>query len=661
MNGRTDHTPRTDQPEELSQMTPAGHRTIPVDPATAVRLTPLPIHDVTLRGFWGERQRLNREKVIPHCDEWLERAGWVGNLRAAVNGTLATDRVGRLFTDSEIYKIMEAMAWEVAREPSPRFEARLAELSRLLTEAQAADGYLNSFYDYPGGPERYSDLEWGHELYCAGHLIQAVVSRLRAGHDDALVAVGRAAADHICREFRADGRDGICGHPEIETALVELYRATGERRYLDQASRFVERRGNRTLGDTMYGGRDYYQDDVPIRDAPVLVGHAVRALYLTAGAIDVAVETGDQALLEHLAAQFDRTLERRTYLTGGMGSHHHGESYGEDFELPADRAYAETCAGVASVMVAWRLLLATGEPRYADIIERTLYNIVATAPSDNGDAFHYVNTLHRRSMSVLPDPNHPSLRRTDGMRAAWFTTSCCPTNIARTLASLGGYIATVDGRGLQVHQYVDGEIQATLPDGRAVGISLETAYPLDGTVRLRVTQSDGVPWALSLRVPGWTEKATVRYGATTHQLAPGTATVTEAWQVGDELTLDLGMMPRWVRPDPRIDAVRGCAALERGPLVYCLESADQHEVDLNLVEVDTSAPFAVREPDDLPGSLAITVSGTVRDEAAGDWPYLPDQTGRPARQVELTYVPYHRWGNRGPSAMRVWTPAVGGA
>ncbi|MFC4008980.1 glycoside hydrolase family 127 protein [Nonomuraea purpurea] len=641
-------------------MTPAGHRTIPVDPATAVLLTPLPIHDVTLRGFWGERQRLNRDKVIPHCDEWLERAGWVGNLRAAVDGTLATNRVGRLFTDSEIYKIMEAMAWEVAREPSPRFEARLAELSRLLTEAQAADGYLNSFYDYPGGPERYSDLEWGHELYCAGHLIQAAVARLRAGHDDALVAVARAAADHICREFGADGRDGICGHPEIETALVELYRATGERRYLDQASRFVERRGNRTLGDTMYGGRDYYQDDVCIRDAPVLVGHAVRALYLTAGAIDVAVETGDQALLEHLAAQFDRTVERRTYLTGGMGSHHHGESYGEDFELPADRAYAETCAGVASVMVAWRLLLATGEPRYADIIERTLYNIVATAPSDNGDAFHYVNTLHRRSMSVLPDPNHPSLRRTDGMRAAWFTTSCCPTNIARTLASLGGYLATVDGRGLQVHQYVDGEIQATLPDGRGVGISLETAYPLDGMVRLRVTQSDGEPWALSLRVPGWTEKATLRYGATTHQLAPGTATVTEAWQVGDELTLDLGMTPRWVRPDPRIDAVRGCAALERGPLVYCLESADQHEVDLNLVEVDTSAPFAVREPDDLPGSLAIIVSGTVRDEATGGWPYLPSQTGRPARQVKLTYVPYHRWGNRGPSAMRVWTPAVGG-
>ncbi|MDB5244130.1 MAG: hypothetical protein JWP57_4759, partial [Spirosoma sp.] len=319
-------------------MTPASTVATPALPSRSA-LRPLPLTSVTITdGFWAHQQELNRTATIPHCDSSLERVGWVENFRASIRGTLATERVGRLFTDSEIYKTMEALAWESARKDSPDFTKRLEELAELVQRAQKDDGYLNTFYGYEGGPARYSDLEWGHELYCYGHLLQAAVAGMRAGGPASLTSVALRVADHICDTFGADGLQTLCGHPEVETALVELYRETGNDRYLTQAKIFVDRRGHRILDDTMYGGRDYYQDNEPVRDAHILVGHSVRALYLAAGAIDVAVETGDQELLQRVKEQYDNTLERRTYLTGGMGSNHHGETFGEDFELPSERA-----------------------------------------------------------------------------------------------------------------------------------------------------------------------------------------------------------------------------------------------------------------------------------------------------------------------------------
>ncbi|WP_432519775.1 glycoside hydrolase family 127 protein [Kineococcus sp. SYSU DK006] len=602
-------------------------------------------------GFWAHMQQLNRDAVIPHCDESLEKVGWIGNVRAAVEGTLATERVGRLFTDSEIYKLMEGMAWEQARTPSPQLQERLRELTTLLAAAQQEDGYLNTFYGYEGGPARYSDLEWGHELYCAGHLLQAAVAMLRTGVDDGMATIARAAADHVCAEFADGAREGICGHPEIETALVEMFRLTGEDRYLEQARLFVERRGHRLLGDTMYGGRDYYQDNVPVRKAEVLVGHAVRALYLTAGVIDVAVETGDEELLAAAKRQYERTLQRRTYLHGGMGSYHHGEAYGADFELPADRAYAETCAGIASIMVAWRLLLATGEEHYADVIERTLHNVVAACPSEDGQAFFYVNTLHRRTPGIEPEPGVPSLRRTDGRRASWFTTSCCPTNVARTLASLGGYLATSDEDGLQVHLYATATLRAELPGRGTVAVQVHTDYPRDGLVRLQVTQSVPGPWTLSLRVPGWSGTTSITGAAGDIDAEPGRAQLTRDWAVGDEVVLHLDCAPRLVRADPRVDAVRGCVAIECGPLLYCAESVDQPDVDLDLITVDAAAGPSLEE-----GVVRLPAWSTSAPEHS--WPdaSLQSKEHAPGRAVDLLLTPYHRWANRGPSTMRVWLP-----
>jgi DUF1680 family protein len=641
-------------------MNSSVNNVLPVNPTIAGRLSPIQITDYRLAdGFWGRQQEVNRDVIIPHCDHSLEQVGWIENFRAAIRGTLATDRVGRLFTDSEIYKTMEAMAWDNAREPSEQFSARLDEFGELLAKAQQGDGYLNTFYGYEGGPERYSDMDLGHELYCYGHLIQAAVAVMRGGGPRQFIDVARRVADHICSEFGEDGRQTLGGHPEIETALVELYRATGEQRYLQQAKIFVDRRGHQTLGDTMFKGRDYYQDGVPVRDAKVLVGHAVRALYLAAGAIDVAVETGDTELFDSVKAQYDRTLARRTYLTGGMGSNHHGETFGEDFELPSDRAYAETCAAIASVHVAWRLLLATGESRYADLIERTLYNSVVSSPSEDGRAFFYVNALQRRSPGIEPEPGTASLRRTDGRRASWFTTSCCPTNLARTVSSLSGYLATVDDDGVQIHQYAAGEIHVPFGQGRRAAISVITEYPAAGEIRVRVDETDEDPWALTLRVPSWASAAQLREGDSVREVPTGPVRVERVWHVGDEIVLTLDMKPRFVYPDPRIDDLRGCVAVERGPLVYAIESVDQPDVDLDLIAIDdrkTLWDSDVRvEIDDV---IPVAATGISRHLRVEGLPYLNTPAATDDSTLELTLIPYFRWANRAVSTMRVWAPRV---
>ncbi|MCF1594060.1 glycoside hydrolase family 127 protein [Streptomyces muensis] len=613
----------------------------PVAPSRG-RLRPLGLDEVRITGgFWARRREANVTATLGHCRHWMERVGWIGNFSAPV-----ADRRGREFADSDVYKLLEAMAWTGSESDA---------LTETIASAQEPDGYLNTAFGRPGQQPRYSDLEWGHELYCYGHLIQAGVAQIRTRGDGPLAKTARRAADHVCATFGPGGIEGVCGHPEIETALVELARATGEQRYLDQAALFVDRRGHGTLADIEFG-RAYYQDDIPVRDATVLRGHAVRALYLAAGAVDVAVETGDEELLAAVVRQWEATVARRTYLTGGMGSHHRDEAFGDDFVLPPDRAYSETCAGVASVMLGWRLLLATGEPRFADLVERTLFNVVAASPSEDGRAFFYANTLHRRRRGTVPPTDTDSPRAESSLRAPWFAVSCCPTNVARTLAVLPAYLATASDDGIQLHQYADAEITTG-----GIALRVRTDYPSAGTVSVRVTRSPDRPWTLSLRVPGWAEGATARLvdaDGTRRTVAPGTATVTRAFRPGDEIRLELPVAPRWIAPDPRIDAVRGTVAVQRGPLVYCAESVDLpagREVDA--VRVDPNA-----EPADGPGGTVVAPGELAGPEEQRDhgWPYRsPGQAGPSAAEPHaVVLVPYHSWANRGPSTMRVWLPTT---
>ncbi|MGC9500244.1 glycoside hydrolase family 127 protein [Streptomyces sp. WG7] len=652
-------------PPTFTSATPgaAPSTAVPVQPSRSA-LRPLGLDATAITGgFWGERQSVNAAATLAHCQDWLERAGWTGNFRHAVTGTLARARRGREFSDSEVYKLLEALVWEAARQTDDdaraELQARCDELSATVAAAQEPDGYLNTRFGRPGQPPRYSDLEWGHELYCYGHLIQAGVAQLRTRGGGPLARTAIRAADHVCATFGADGA-GICGHPEIETALAELARATGEPLYLEQARLFIERRGHGTLADIEFG-RAYYQDDTPVRDADTLRGHAVRALYLACGATDVAAETGDGELLAAVERQWERTVARRTYITGGMGAHHRDESFGEDHVLPADRAYAETCAGVASVMLSWRLLLATGRARYADLIERTLYNVIAASPAQDGRAFFYTNTLHQRTAGTVPAADRPSPRAESGLRAPWFAVSCCPTNVARTLALLPAYLASTDGGGIQIHQYAPARIEAeAVPGAGRVTLGVHTDYPYDGRVRVVVEApaTPGREWTLSLRVPGWGGPRTawlVEPDGTRRQVGPGTVHVSRAFEAGDEVLLELPDAPRFVRPDPRIDAVRGCVAVERGPLVYCAESADLPEgADVSHVLVD---PHAAPRNE----GRTVRVTGTVAGHVDSDWPYAPEDEAHPDPTPafgELTLIPYHTWANRGPATMRVWLPTA---
>jgi DUF1680 family protein len=435
---------------------------------------------------------------------------------------------------------------------------------------------------------------------------------------------------------------------------VELFRATGERRYLDQARRFLDRRGRRTLPPHAIG-HEYYQDDLPVREARVFRGHVVRALYLAAGAVDVAVETGDRELLDAVVAQWDATWARRTYLTGGMGARHLGESYGEDYELPPDRAYTETCGAVAAVMVAWRLLLATGEVRFADAIERLLFNMVAASPSAEGDRFCYVNPLLRREPGIEVPAGVAPFRK-DTLRANWFWVSCCPTNLVRLLASLSAYTASATADGLYLHQFAAGSVEVTMDGGRHARLRVETDYPWEGTVRVRVEESAG-EWSLRLRVPAWAgHGAVLAFDGVRRPVAPGYATVRRAWRPGDEVVLELPMAARFAHPDPRVNALRGTVAVERGPLVYCLEVLED---GIDELAVDPAAPLR-DEAVSGPGDIAVQVRAVGRrwrQASPAPWPYGPSVVPENAGAAELPLIPYYAWGNRGPSTMRVWIPS----
>lgn len=667
----------------------------PVAPGSGA-LRPLGLDEVAITGgLWGRRQQVNGSATLDHIERWLEREGWLGNFDRAAAGTLPEGRRGREFSDSEVYKYLEAVAWEIGRRagaPDGRADAsggggpggsdagsgagfvagaaaadaaagaddRIAELEERfrrivdrVAAAQESDGYLNTRFGRPGQGARWSDLEWGHELYCLGHLFQAAVARhrTRPDADDGLVGIARRAADLVCDVFGEGGDERICGHAEIEVGLVELGRALGEPRYVEQARLFVDRHGRGSLADIEWG-RSYYQDDVAVRDARVLRGHAVRANYLSSGAADVAVETGDGELVRALDGQWDATQSRRTYVTGGQGSHHQDEAFGEDWELPADRAYSETCAAVASVMFSWRLLLAQADPRRgdarrADAIERALINVIETSPDASGTAFYYANTLHQRTPGAEADPEVVSPRAQSSLRAPWFEVSCCPPNTARTFASLAAYLATADASGVQLHQYAPSTVRTSLGDGQEVAFEVSTAYPADGSVRVRMLAGAAAPWTLSLRVPVWAENARVVVrpadgaDAVERRVGPGYARVERAFAAGDEVELTLPVAPRFTAPDARVDAVRGCLAVERGPEVFALESVDLAGTTLESSDFADLRVDASVAPRDAGGTVVVAV--------------VDDRTGA---RADVALVRYHEWAERGPSYMRVWIPAL---
>jgi uncharacterized protein len=605
----------------------------PIDVSRSPHVRLQPLEGRIEAGFWADRRQLNREVLLRDAPARLEAAGNFDNLRAAA-GTKDVAFRGMVFMDSDVYKWLEAVGWE---RDTPQHDEAIA----LVEAAQEDSGYLNSYYQVAKPRERFTNPAWDHELYCAGHLMQAAVAQSRGRGDRRLLGVALRFAEHLYERFGPDGEPFTPGHPEIETALVELYRETGDERWLVLAQRLIDHRGQGTLEPATYGS-SYFQDRVPVREQAEVEGHAVRALYLAAGVTDVYMETGEPALLEAMERQWRDMASRKSYLTGGIGAHHMDEAFGDAYELPPDRCYGETCAAIASVQWNWRMLLVTGEPRYADLLERTLYNGVLAGLALDGGGYSYVNPLH-----VRDDHRDPVER--GARRQAWYACACCPPNVMRLIGSLHHYLATFDDDGVQVHQYA----------GATLGpVRVRTGYPWDGRVEIEVVEDRPGPWTLSLRVPGWSRE-TLLDGA---RVDPGYARLSREWRVGDRVVLELDMAPRIVFPHPRIDAIRGCAAIERGPLVYCIEGADApagtRVDDLRLCPAGELR--AETRPDLLGGIVAVRVAGEHHPAEDDGWPYGFSPNGTRGKPVELVAVPYSHWGNRGDGGMRVWTPVAEG-
>lgn len=678
-------------------------------------LRPAPDAHIT-GGLWRARRAANSRAGLPSGYQRLVEAGNLDNLRLAAGETSASYSNDLPFMDSDLHKWLEAAAWQLADpanspELTEELTDRLGRTARLLAAAQEPSGYLQSFYQVVEPGKHFTELAWGHELYCAGHLIQAAVAHARTTRSTELLDVARRLADHVDAVFGTPDEggervDGVCGHPEIETALVELYRHTGERRYLERARYFVDRRGHGLLPHGRFGSR-YWQDHVPVREAESVAGHAVRQLYLLAGVVDVYAETGDRSLLRAAERLWEEMAARRTYLTGGVGSRHKDEAFGDPYELPPERAYTETCAAIASVMLSWRLLLATGRARYADHVERVLLNGFLSGVSLDGEHFVYVNPLRVRDDHVPVAGDHGAFR------TGWFHCACCPPNVMRLLASLPHYMAASDGSGLVLHQYANGSYAARIGAdagagagagaeddevGQRVAVEVATDYPWSGRIEVTVVETPGGSWPLTLRVPDW---AAGRWRASVsgeevdeedREVGPGAERsgwlrLERRWRTGETVVLELEMAPRLTAASDRVDAVRGCVALERGPLVYCVEAADLPDgVRLEDVTLVPGQELTESERPDLLGGV-VTVGAVGRVAGADDgggaggsaddwWPYgeVGGATGSgteprtesdeevlstPSATVELTAVPYHLWAHREQGPMRVWLPLAG--
>jgi len=614
-------------------------------------------------GLWAERRRVNREISIPGAWDRLHEAGNFHNLELAA-GRASGEYVNELpFLDSDVYKWLEAVGWvladpDLAPERAAGLRSQLDETEKLLRAAPQPDGYLDSHFQvrFPG--ERFVQLPWGHELYCAGHLVQAAVAVHRTTGDDGLLRIARRVADLVVESFGPEpGRvDGVCGHPEIETALVELYRETGEPSYLARARYFIDRRGHGLLGDARFGPQ-YWQDHQPIREAPSVEGHAVRQLYLLAGVADVHLEDGDPSLLDAATRLWTEMVATKVYLTGGIGAHHKDEAFGDPYELPNERSYCETCAAISSIMFCWRMLIITAEAKYADLLERTLYNGFLAGLSLDGQHYIYANPLQVREGHVTSG--------TDGdyARVPWFSCACCPPNVMRTLASLEHYVLLGGDRRAALHQYIPGRYTAEVGDA-PVTLEVETDYPWSGAISIRVVSTPTHPWALAVRIPDWVGGASLIVDGVPAQTAPqeGWWVVDRQWSSGDQIELTLPMEPRFTRADPRLDVARGSVALEYGPLVYCFEAADNTEHRLDDVAVDVTAPLETAPADPALGMVTeIRATGRARTHRPDAWwPYRPvdEAYPEPDSPVRLTAVPYYTWGNRGVGAMRIWVPTT---
>lgn len=631
-------------------------------PHTAVR--PVPPGRVELAGgFWDDRMRSMRSHGLERQYHQCEVTGRLRNFERAA-GRLEGEFEGRYYNDSDVYKWLEAASYALARAPSAALKARVDGVIEAIAAAQRPDGYINTYFSGSRTSWRYRNLTDEHELYCMGHLIQAGVAHRRCTESDRLYEVVVRAADHICDTFGPQRRPEPDGHPGIELALVELARETGNPAYLRQAVFFLDQRG---ADPPNLSGLHYHQDHAPVREQCDADGHSVRLTYLAAAMADAAMDTGEAELLEASVRLWESAYQRRAYVTGGLGSRYQGEAFGADYELPNDRAYAETCAAVGGIFWNARLLAATGDARYADWLETALYNGALVGVSPDGGSYFYANPL---AADPQPTPDDQQGLHSSGaqqsvgghQRQPWYDTACCPPNIARLLSSLPGYAYGVSAGALWVHQYLPGRVTAALPDGGSTTLRVATRHPWDGDVDLVVEDAPEGPTELRLRIPSWVNGASLEVEGSREAVQPGSYTaIRRVWSAQTTVRLRLPMDVRLVASHPRVQANTGRTAIARGPLIYCIEAADHPESNVDALVLGPDSNLRARaEPDLLGGLTTINGSAGVAVQNRSDELYARFNGGKPklTGSTRLTAIPYFAWANRTPGAMRVWIPYV---
>lgn len=600
-------------------------------------LTAVPFTDVTVEdGFWAPRLETARQKTLPANFKWCEDTGRISNFAKA--GGLAEGKFeGIYFNDSDVYKVIEGASYMLHAAPDPELDAYLDALIAKIAAAQQPDGYLNTYFTLVAPDKRWSDLPAKHELYCAGHLFEAAVAHYRATGKRSLLDVACRLADYIGTVFGPGKKYGVPGHEEIELALVKMYQATGERRYLELAEFFVDQRGNH---ENRKGYGDYCQDHIPIREQNEIAGHAVRAMYLYSGVADVARLNGDKALVNMMGRIWNDVVHRKMYVTGGIGPSAKNEGFTVAYDLPNDSAYAETCASIGMALWNHRLNLLHADASYADVVERVAYNGLLSGIGLDGEHFFYVNPLASRGS------HH---------RQTWFGCACCPTNLVRWLPSLPGYVYAEGAGGIYVNLYTAGVGNITYK-GRAVTVRQETNYPWEGNVKMTVSLSKPREFALNLRIPGWCNAYRIKVcgDRVNPECVKGYARIERKWSDGDEVELDLAMPVRRVRANPLVEADRGRVALQRGPIVYCLEGVDNGGRVRSLALPPDSPVTAEHRPGLLGGVTVLT--GRALARTPEDWNGALYKTGVGYEEVEFTAVPYCVWDNREPGPMVVWLP-----
>lgn len=633
--------------------------------------SPVSLERVTLRkGLLAERAAIVRDVVLPH--QWqilndeipgIEPSHAIRNLRIAAEDDIGT-YYGMVFQDSDVAKWLEAVAYVVSSEKYPELEVAADQVIELLARVQQPDGYLNSYFTAAHPDKRWTNLREDHELYCAGHLIEAAVAYYEATGKTRLLDVVCRLVDHIDSLFGAEpGKTrGYPGHPEIELALVRLFRVTENPRHLELAQYFVEERGRQphyyeieaaVRGDDQtrhWGkwGHHYSQAHLPVREQTTAEGHSVRAMYLFSAMTDLAGETGDHQLLEVCRNLWENTVRQRMYITGGIGSQEYGEGFTIDYDLPNDRAYTETCAAIGLVFWASRMLQYDLNREYADIMERALYNGVLSGMSLDGRTFFYVNPLE-----VWPDVCEARYdhRHVKTIRQDWFTCACCPPNLARLLASIGAYVYGASPNTIYVHLFADSE--CVLPiKGNQIRLTQSTDYPWDETVSIVVAPERSEEFTVAIRIPGWSKNVSVMINNTPIDISGldgGYLRLNRVWQSGDEIRMHLPMPVTRIRANPRLRENVGKVALQRGPFVYCVEEIDNGP-NLPGIILPKEASLHLEEDPDL--EVPVVVGNAFRLKSSGNELYTSEEIE--LSPMELKAVPYFLWGNRRPGEMLVW-------